>query len=106
MLMYNLTKHGFRPLSFLWKQDEPWADNQVGSGPFQEIENKFWKNDSLRVKTLPTHLPLSFMLKTMINRLKNAIGQAITIAISRTQSLYKGNKGSEIKTEKKKLVEL
>ena len=40
MLMYNLTKHGFRPLSFLWKQDEPWADNQVGSGPFQEIENK------------------------------------------------------------------
>ena len=46
------------------------------------------------------------MLKTMINRLKNAIGQAITIAISRTQSLYKGNKGSEIKTEKKKLVEL
>ena len=45
------------------------------------------------------------MLKTMINRLKNAIGQAITIAVSCIQSLYKGNKGSEIKTEKK-LVEL
>lgn len=40
MLMYNLTKHRFGPLSFLWKQDEPWADSQVGSGPFQGMENK------------------------------------------------------------------
>ena len=76
-------------------------------GLFREWKiNKCWKNNSLRVKTLPTHLPLSVMPKTMINRLKNTIEPAITIAISHIQSLYKGNKGSEIETEKKNLVEL
>lgn len=75
-------------------------------GLFREWKiDKCWKNDSLRVKTLPTHLPLSVMPKTMINRLKNVIGKAITTAISHIQSLYKGTKGSEIETEKK-LVEL
>ena len=71
--------------------------------------NMCWKNDSLRVMTLPAHLPLSVMPKTMISRVKNAFGQAVISAISHIQSLYKGNKGSEIETEEtakiRKLVE-